>query len=225
MDEENKKLFEELDKEISEESIEEEMESEDSISADEIDYDGDEPPMITPSNKKKPIFGELSDKEVKEVIMLSEDKEKVFTIESAEIIKPKLYDDEGKPVEPKPFSEENKEKKGFVTKLRVVYKDNNYVSLIPNVKWYLRINEDGTQTYSPWFRTKGLDADALKSKFCPVISKLYHKYCLAFEHEVGKFPQASFVKGLVGKKVKLEQWSDDFKNKKVYRIDIKEFVK
>ena len=169
-------------------------------------------------------FGELSSSEKKDIMILEEDKTKVFEIESAEILKPRLVDVDGKLIEPKVFNEKDPTKKGYTTKLSITYKDSNYLSLLPNIKWYIGVNANtGKKVLNPWFNTT-VTKDDLTSQYTSEISKLYFKYCEKFGHVVGKLTQNDFVAGLKGKQVKLKQWSTKWEGTTRYRLDISEFV-
>lgn len=172
-------------------------------------------------------FGELSDNVKKEVILKEEDYEKVFVIEKVELGKPQLKDADGVPIPPKQFNEKDPTKKGYVTKLKIEYKDNNYISLIPNVKWYIAsrtINGVVKKILNPWFRTAGLKEEDLEDKFVSEASKLYYRFCKYKGIEPGKMSQSEFVSQLVGQKVKIRQWKEKYKGEMSYRIDIVEFV-
>jgi hypothetical protein len=171
---------------------------------------------------------ELSDQEVLEVKMENpkEDKEKTFIIETTEILQPILKDEEGNFIPPKPFNEAKQDSKvGYKTKVKITYKDSNYVSYIPNIKWFPGIDQNsGKKVLRPWFGIKGLDETKIKSKFTPEITKLYHKFCMAKGIEPGKLSQNDFIRKLVGEKVKLDQYAEEYNGKMAYRIDIAEFV-
>ena len=232
MEEENKKLFDSISES---EFVEEMPEQVIASTSDRPKYPANT--MVEAPEEEEIVLGELSEGVKKEVILKEEDlqvekdkdgKEKKFLIAEIELAvlgKPQLKDADGNPIQPKAFSENDPTKKGYTTKLKIEYKGNNYISLLPNVKWYLGTNKEGKKVLNPWFRTAGLTQDDLDDSFTSVVSKLYYKYCKFVGEEVGKVSQADFVKGLVGKKVKLVQWSDIFKKEKVYRIDIEEFVK
>ena len=168
-------------------------------------------------------FGNLSSGTKKEVKLKEEDLEKIFVIEKAELAKPKLIDGEGNPIPPKPFSEKS-DKKGYTTKLKIEFKDNNYISLLPNVKWYLGVNKEGKKVLNPWFRTEGLSEEDLEDRFVAETSKLYYRFCKFKNIAPGKLSKADFINELADKKVKVSQWEDIYRKEKVYRIDIVEFV-
>lgn len=212
MDEENKELFDSI----------EESEFLDEVPTEEA------PAMVDAPDEEEVILGDLSDIAKKEIILKVEDLDEdgcmIVEIESAELGKPKLKDADGNPIPPKQFNETDASKKGYETKIKIEFKDNNYISLIPNVKWYLGTNKEGKKTLNPWFRTTGLKEADLEDKYVSEASKTYYRYCKFMGQESGKISQAEFIKGLAGKKAKIKQWSDTFKKEKVYRIDIVEFL-
>lgn len=220
MEEENKKLFDS----ISESEFEDKNE--------EVSV---EPEMVEAPEEEDIELGELSGNTKKDVVIKQEDltvegEEKflIAEIESATPGKPLLKDVDGNPIPPKQFNENDPSKKGYETKLKIEFKDNNYISLIPNIKWYISSREkDGkkVKVLNPWFRTNGLKEEDLEDKFVSEVSKLYIKYCKFTGEEIGKVSQQDFLNGLVGKKVKLVQWSQKYKGDDVYRIDIANFVK
>jgi hypothetical protein len=169
---------------------------------------------------------ELSDQEVLEVQIEEKDKDKVFEIESTEILKPIMKDENGNFIAPKPFNKEKQDSKvGYKTKVKITYKDSSYVSYIPNIKWFPGIDQNsGKKVLRPWFGIKGLDETKIKSKFTPEITKLYYRYCMTKGIELGKLTQSDFIRKLVGEKVKLDQYAEEYDGKMTYRIDIGEFV-
>lgn len=174
------------------------------------------------------IDDELSDKKAADLKLKEEDKDKIFEIESVEILKPNLRDSEGNYIPPQKFNKEKKDSsKGYKTKLKITYKDTEYVSYLPNVKWFQNTMSDGSKKLSPWFATKhsvGFEED-LKNNFICEITKLYFRYCKFVDKKVGKISQKEFVEGLEGTKVKLINSRHDYDGKTTYRIDIAEFVK
>jgi len=146
-----------------------------------------------------------------------------FEIEKVEIGEPKTTDAEGNFIPPTPFNTAKPDQKGYKVKLHVYYKDSDYVSYLPSCRWYVGVDkESGKKVLSPWIDTR-IDETNAKSERKSVVSKLYFKYCKSFDCEgIGA---ADFITGLVGKKVKLEQWADVYLGKDVFRIDIDEFLK
>lgn len=216
MSEENEKLFEQ--EFVKEESPVEDgsMTMDDDLETpdlEEIDYE----------------LGELSDQQKKEVVLKEEDLKKTFIIETAEIRKPILKDIDGKMIPPIFFKKDENgkvldpDKKGYVSKLILTYKDTDYISIIPNVKWYIGTNQHGKPVLNPWFRTTGLTKEDLNDNFTAQTSKLYFRYCDFLGMKPGKVTQKEFVDGLVGKKVKLI--NTPYKKHGANRIDVTEFVK
>jgi len=161
-----------------------------------------------------------------------EEAKKEYVIEKAEFIKPITRDGDGNLIEPKMFNEKDPNKKGYTTKVKITYKDSDYISLIPNVKWYLSLYKNpatGKKTYNAWFNVKNLTKDSLKDNFTSAISKIYYKYCIkndikiAMDKDKPELKQGQFLSELSGKKVKLEQWKTNYEGSERYRIDIKEF--
>jgi len=148
---------------------------------------------------------------------------KTFIIENAELVKPRTRDADGNFIEPIVFNPKKPDQKGYVTKLKITYKDSDYISLIPNIKWYVSSAVKGKKTLNPWFATQ-ITEDKLTDNFTSAISKLYFRFCTKHGYEVGKVPAAQFIKELPGKAVKLEQWQTTFEGAERFRIDIKEFV-
>lgn len=173
-------------------------------------------------DEKKMVFGDFVESEPAEIILADEDKDKVFEIESAEIQKPFTKDSDGVPIEPKVTSNN---RKYYQSKLKIKYKDSDYVSFVPNVKWFLNVDDDNNVRLTPWFN-RTIKEDELEDNFMPTISKLYYRYCEFTNQEPGKVQNKEFIDGLVGKKVKLEQYKskNPITNKMGHRIDIKEFV-
>ena len=182
--------------------------------------------LEAPSVEDEFDLGELSDSEKKEVVLRKEDEGKVFVIESAEIAKPLLRDVDGNFIPPKPFNEDDPDKKGYKTKVKVTYKDSDYISLLPSIKFYVGVNrQTNKKVLNPWFRTNGLTEEHLSDNFTAVISKLYFKYCKFVNKKPGKVTQKEFIESLPGMKVKLSQYKTKWKGNDSYRIDIAEFVK
>lgn len=169
-------------------------------------------------------IGELSDNEQKEVVLKEEDDGKIFRISYSKINEPILKDENGNPIPPKPFKEKGG-KVGYKTKLKLLYEDTNYVSYIPNIKWYPGINKQTNKPMlSPWFPIDITEED-LTNQFTPEVSKLYFKFCKFIGVEPGKLTRKDFELQLNGKLAKVKQT----KQKRIdgtlgYRIDIEEFV-
>jgi len=170
-------------------------------------------------------IGDVSNTVKGEVRFREEDEDKVFVIETAKLLEPITRDEEGNFIEPKPFNKDKVDsKKGYQTKVKITYKDSDYVSLIPNVKWYPGLNkETGKKILTPWFVT-GIEEKKLSDNFTPEISKVHYKFCIANGYEPKKISKEQFLKELVGKKVRLESWETDYEGQTRYRVDIKEFV-
>jgi len=187
-------------------------------------------PETQPENKENELeeegfeIGELSDKKPLEIELKEEDKGKVFEIEDVEKLPPKTKDEEGKFISPKAFSDKPDSKVGYKSKLKITFKDSDYVSYVPNIKWYPGVTKDGRKILNPWFPIKGLTEEKVKSKYTPEISKLYYKFCNFKGIEPGKITQQEFIEHLKGEKGKLGQYSEEFNGKMSHRIDIEEFV-
>ncbi|MCK4260174.1 MAG: hypothetical protein KAX49_14445 [Halanaerobiales bacterium] len=167
------------------------------------------------------IIGELQETEIKLFILSdeddNEDNKKEFVIESVELMKPITKNVDGV-IEPL----KSNGKKYYQTKLKILYKDTDYASYIPNIKWYLGLDKEGKKTLTPWFRLKCVEED-LKDNFTPEITKMYYRFCNKFDIEVGKLTRNEFVDQLVGKKVILKNTSGKYNGKTWNRIDIKSF--
>ena len=180
-----------------------------------------QPPLVPPK------FSEISDDIVEELVveLAEEDVGKVFTIESVEILEPKTIDDDGNVIPPQPFNKKPDSKIGYQSKLKITYKDSKYVSLLPNIKWYKRVDKQTQEErYVPWFNINNLDDNSLNDQFTAQTSKLYYKFCVKFGMTPGKVPRLTFIKELVGKNVKLSQYKTKYEGSMRYRIDIEEFV-
>ena len=156
---------------------------------------------------------ELSDAEKFDVKLAEEDEGKTFEIEAIELGRPNTS-------QAVIVSETGKEL--FKTKLKVKYKDTNYMSLLPNIKWYVN-DKNGKKILNPWFATN-ITEEQLQDNFTAETSKLYYRYCIKVDAVVGKVTAKEFVEGLVGMKVKLETTTGKYKGKDWGRIDIKEFI-
>lgn len=243
MEQENNDLFDEIGDELTDESQHKEQTTptETTVKKDVFDTVSEETTddMEVPPKEIESDFelGELSFKtaEQLEVQIADEDYDeenketvKTFVIKTAELLKPNTRDNEGKFIPPAPFNKDKPDgDKGYKTYLKITYEECNYLSLIPNVKWYVGVDRvTKKKRLNPWFFTK-MTEDKLSDNFTAEISKLYYKYCVKFGYKVSKtFAELGtklFVEGLVGKKVKLTQWSTDHNGMK-YRIDIKEFI-
>ncbi len=146
-----------------------------------------------------------------------------FEIEKVVIGEPRLKDAEGNFIPPTPFNPTKPEQKGYKVKLHIFYKDSDYVSYLPSCRWYAGVDKNtGKKTLKAWIDTR-IDEKNAKSDKKSVVSKLYFKYCRNFETpELGA---EDFIAGLVGKKVKLVQWTDEYLGKERFRVDIDEFLK
>jgi len=170
-------------------------------------------------------IGEFSDADSLDVkFKEDEDKERVYEIETAELLKPILKGADG-PIPPKQLSEKDPTKLGYETKLKITYKDCNYVSMAGKISWYLSVDQNtGKKVLNPWF-PRNVEEDDLQDNFTRTISKLYYRVCKAMNKEVGKVSMKEFETYLnSGIKVKLEQWSSKYQGSLHYRIDIKEIV-
>lgn len=218
---ENEEVFNQVDVEGDfEVGQSEEQNSQVEFQQEEFQQEEKEPEMVEPDFE----FGQLSNSEKKDLILREGDEKNTFEIENAEIIKPRLVDDEGQKIEPKPFNENNPDKKGFTTKVRITYKDSSYMSLIPNVKWYQGVNpQTKKKVLNPWFNINVVES-ALNDQYTSEISKLYYKFCIKNGYTPGKLTQKQFIEKLPGSKVKLKQWSMKYKGETRYRIDVEKFV-
>ncbi len=173
-------------------------------------------------DEKKIVFGDFVDSGPVEIQLAEEDLDKVFEIESAEIQKPFTKDSDGNTIEPKVT---NNNRKYYQSKLVIKYKDTDYASFVPNVKWFVNVDDDNNVRLTPWFNRR-IKEDDLTDNFMPTISKLYYKFCQHTKQDVGKLQNKEFVDGLAGKKVKLEQYKakNPLTGKMGYRIDVKEFI-
>jgi len=182
-------------------------------------------------------FGEFSEEKNYEIILNEklDDKgitEKVFEISKAELLKPRTIDNEGNIIPLRSLSKSDETKKGYETKVAIYFKDTNYRALLPNIKWFLntRISKDENgndikvQSLTPTFRTK-IAAEELDDTFTSIISKHYYIFCKTFGHIPGELTKKQFLEDLVGKKVKLKQFSGKYEGHTWNRIHIAEYVK
>ncbi len=170
-------------------------------------------------NEEDFVIGDLSDEDSYDIKLSESDEGKVFEIERVENRPPKTKDEKGTIA---PIVSKNG-KSYYQGKMRVYYVGTTYVSIVPNVKWYVSLNSDsGKKQLNPWF-LQAIDESKLTDNFTPEISKVYFKFCQKFGHEVGKLSQAQFVTELVGKKVKLTTTSGEYNGKPWSRIDLQEF--
>ena len=172
-------------------------------------------------------FNEFSDNVKKEVILKEEDVKKVFTISKVEKGLPRLKDEMGNFIAPKPFNDKKPDSKvGYETKLKIEFEDSNYIALVPNIKWYpgIRKTDSGDKkVLNPWFRTN-ITADDLDDKFVSEISKLYYRFCVYKGVKPGMLSISDFITGLVGCKVELSQYKVKYQGEVRYRIDISKFI-
>ena len=173
----------------------------------------------------------LSNKASDDLKLKEEDVGKVFVIESVEILKPQTKDAEGNRILPERFNKEKDDsKEGYKTKLKISYKDTDYVSFMPNIKWFGNKGNDGKIRYVPWFATKArksVEAE-LKNTFTCEVTKIYLRFCVFKGIEPGKLSQSEFAdketSKLIGQKVKLVNTEFDYNDRITTRIDIVEFV-
>lgn len=179
-----------------------------------------------PENKSFDVdFQDFSDKENEEIRLEEKDEGKVFEIESVEILKPLLVNPDGSRNEGIKLSDKPDAKVGYKTKLKVKYKNSQYVSLLPNIKWYKNVQANGTTKLMPWFAItpkKSVESD-LKSNFVAEVTKLYFRFCEFKNVKPGKVSRKDFCENLVGLKVKLVTKEFEYEGTK-YRIDVDSFI-
>lgn len=168
----------------------------------------------------------LSDKPSEDIKLKKEDEGKEFIIETSKILEPQLIDTDGNAIPAKPFSDKSNSKTGYKTKLKLTYKDTNYASFIPNIKWFINVNKDGSKILKPWFATNPKESveEDMKNTFIAEITKVYYKFCEFKNVEPGKLSQQDFVNELVGKKVILKTTTYKQDGTTSYRIDIDKFI-
>ena len=187
---------------------------------------GAEAPTAAPLEEKQVEYEmeELSDSE-KFDIKLSEEDEAVEDKETKKLVCKEFeieHIELGKPMTENAPEVSETGKQFFKTKLKVKYKDTNYMSLLPNIKWYVN-DRGGKKVLNPWFGTSGLTEKSLDDPFIAEVSKLYYRYCIKAGAEVGKITAKEFVEALVGMKVKLKTTTGKYKGKNWSRIDIHSF--
>jgi len=185
--------------------------------------------MVTPSEFS---VGDLSDEQRMEAKLRDEDKatedneiisNRPFIIESVDMQEDAIRRLIARGEEMQPFNPQKPEQIGYQTRLRIKYENSNYVSLIPSIRWYPSVNNEGKKVLQPWFNVVIKEND-LDNSMVSTISKLYFRYCEHVGKEVGKVTQKDFVTGLVGKKVILKQWMTTFQGKPAFRLDVHKFV-
>lgn len=170
-------------------------------------------------------FGEVSDRIKFDVELATEDKDKVFEIETVELKKPVLIDANGNEVEPM-VSQNDSTKLYYNSKLVLTYKDSNYASIVPTVKWYKQTREENGKTkvyYNPWFNTN-ITEEQLTDKLTSDIAKLFYRYCKKKGLDKKKVTQKAFLEGLKGMKVKLVTERGKYKGNEWAKLTIAEFV-
>lgn len=180
-------------------------------------------PVMQPLEEAE--FGEVSDKVKMDVELATEDKGKVFEIENAEIKRPILMDANKNPIEPK-HAKKDPTKVYYESKVVVTFKGTNYVSIIPMVKWFkqIKVVEGKDKVFlNPWFNTTIVEKD-LNNHLVSDISKVFYKYCKKKNLDQKKVTQKSFIDGLKGMKVKLEEDSGVYEGRPFARLKIAEFV-
>lgn len=165
-------------------------------------------------------FGDAAEEEHLRIQLDEADKANVFEIASVEFLKPRLQDENGSFIPPSPFNPEKPDQIGYKAKVKVRYVGTDYVSYLPGLRWYPKV-DNGKNVLSPWIVTE-LTADDLKNPMASTIGKVFYRYSQFVKND--KLTTKAFKEGLVGKKVKLEQYSSKYKGRMGYRIDIVEFV-
>jgi hypothetical protein len=179
-------------------------------------------------------FGDVSDSVLKSVELLPEDTEEVdgkkvskgwYKIEDVEWAKPYLKEADGTPIPPTKFNPTNpKSKEGYKTKAKITYKDSNYVSNLPSIKWFKNV-QDGKTFYNPSFRTD-LTKKSLNDNFVAEIEKLYVRYCQKIGVRIGSVSKKQFQDDLKNYEVRLSQYYDTrTEPHKPVRLDIFDFRK
>lgn len=108
------------------------------------------------------------------------------------------------------------------TRLEIFYEgDSNYKTSLPNLKYF----EDRyvPKLYTPSFKKITTEKE-YNNQFTSMVSKLYYKYCIQFSKELGNFGIEDFFEGLIGKKVQLVEFEDEWDGKTFRRLDIFKFV-
>ena len=186
-------------------------------------------PVAAPTPEMQPAeeaeFGEVSDRVKFDVELNIEDKDRVFEIDTVEAKKPVLINADGNPVQPK-VSQNDATKSYYESKLVLTYKDSNYASIIPSIKWFKQTKEENGKTkvyYNPWFNTNMVE-EQLDDKLVADITKLFFRYCKIKGLDKKKVTQKAFLEGLKGMKVKLETAKGKYKGNDWAKLVVKEFV-
>jgi len=108
------------------------------------------------------------------------------------------------------------------TRLEITYEgDRNYKTSLPNLKWFEA--RYTPKLYTPSFKKVSTEKE-YQNKFTSMVSKLYYKFCVQFSREPGSFVIEEFFEGLIGKKVQLVEYQDEFDGKTFRRLDVWKFV-
>jgi hypothetical protein len=181
-----------------------------------------------PMEEPEVEIGDFSDQVKLDVELLPEDKDKVFTIETAERKEPILKDVNGQLIKAEPLSPNDPTRLGYTTKLVLTFKDTNYAAIVPSIKWYQTIVDlpGGKQKkiLKPWFNVN-ITKEQLDNPQVSQISKLFYRYCEAKGLDMKKVTQKQFIDGLVGQKVKLKTVKGNYKGKDWAKLEVTEFVK
>jgi len=191
--------------------------------SDEIEYfDGDKK-VSAPKKTEDVVYGELSDKEVLDVVLKEEDDNKCFKIKDVRKLKPLLEDETGKKIPP--IKSDKSDVSYYKTKVEVTFYDSKYKILVPSIFWFVKYRS-GSMFLKPSFRIIN-NEKLLESKFVPNISKLHYNFCKVFNKEPKKLSQKAFLEMMKDKWVKL--YNDKYESQinagdfeKIGRI--KEFV-
>lgn len=148
-------------------------------------------------------IGGLSSVEKLEIMLKPEDKDKVFTIKTAEITNPKYKDAEGNKI-PMIVPEQGGQPH-YKSKFKLTFVNSNYGAYVPNIKWYLN-DVHGKKVLQPWFAIDKLSEEDLENPLVSQVSKMYYKYCVKNKIEVGKLTREKFRESLIGMQVTLKQF-------------------
>jgi len=221
----NIELFDEQQKKIFDEKTilkEEKEEDEESFTFNEL-----------PDNQEYKVkFSEDEDVEVKTFKDAEGNETKIkimkmpLEIESARILLPRIKDVDGNIIPPlETISKKNNRKlKYYVSKVEILYKDSNYKSLVPSIRWWV----NGSQV-TPSFKTEFVENVDLK--YITDITKLYWKFCDAYGYDKTKkdetkiLSQKQFINELVGKKAIIKELTTFYQDQWRFKLAIDSFVK
>ena len=208
--------------------------SPEAIEVDEDELDNDDLVEV-----EELVIGTLSSGTATSIEMLPEDYEEIevngkklrvskkfYDVENAEMLSPRMKDQEGNAIPMQSLSDRDATKKGYKSKLKISLKNTNYCCYVPSVTWYYKVSvENGRKVpkIDPWFKISGTEDD-LDKRLVSKITKLYIRYCIANNVAIGSVKKEDFIADLKNYKFKLCQYFTEEENKPI-RLDIYQFEK